>query len=206
MQLQGLYAITDNTLIPAERFVETVAQAIQGGARIIQYRDKSSDKAVQVEQALALSKLCHKQGVLFLVNDDVTLAKYVNADGVHLGAEDMPMCVARAIMGEDIVVGISCYNQLSLAQRAVNAGATYIAFGSFSSSTTKPEAVPADLSLLQEAKKTLSRPIVAIGGITPENGSELVAAGADCLAVISGVFAQTDVTAAAQQFAQLFEN
>lgn len=206
MQLQGLYAITDNTLIPQTRFIETVEQAIAGGAKIIQYRDKSSDKTLQVEQALALSKLCHKRDVLFLINDDVTLAKYVNADGVHLGTEDMPMCVARAIMGEHVIVGISCYNQLSLAQRAVSAGATYIAFGSFFTSVTKPEAVVAEISLLQKASKTLARPIVAIGGITPENGAELIAAGADCLAVISGIFAQSDVTAAAQRYAQLFKS
>jgi thiamine-phosphate pyrophosphorylase len=205
MQLQGLYIITDNALIPPTKFIETVEQAIAGGASIVQYRDKNSDKALQIEQALALRKLCHKQGVLFLINDDVTLAKYVNADGVHLGAEDTPMCVARAIMGENIVVGISCYNQLSLAQRAVNAGATYVAFGRFFSSATKPDAVPVEINLLQEARKTLTRPIVAIGGITPENGSELIAAGADCLAVIGGVFAQSDVTAAAQRYTQLFK-
>lgn len=205
MSLQGLYAITDSGLIPPERFIETVEQAIAGGARIIQYRDKNSHKTLQVEQALALKKLCQKRQVLFLVNDDVTLAKYVNADGVHLGAEDIPMCVARAIMGEHIVVGISCYNQLSLAQRAMSVGATYVAFGRFFSSATKPQAAIADLDLLKLAKKTLTCPIVAIGGITPENGYELVTAGADCLAVISGVFAQPDVRVAAQRYAQLFQ-
>jgi len=206
MQLQGLYAITDNTLIPPTRFIETVEQAIAGGVKMIQYRDKSSDKALQVEQALALCKLCHKRGVIFLVNDDVALAKYVNADGVHLGTKDIPMCVARAIMGEQVIIGISCYNQLSLAQRAVSANATYVAFGSFFPSVTKPEAISADISLLQTARKTLACPIVAIGGITPENGAELIAAGADCLAVISGVFAQANVTVAAQRYAQLFKS
>lgn len=206
MQLRGLYAITDNTLIPAHRFIETVEQAIAGGARIIQYRDKSDNKMLQAEQAYALSKLCRKKNVLFLINDDVALAKHVGANGVHLGNKDTPMCIARALLGENVVVGISCYNQLSLAQRAVSVGAAYVAFGSFFQSSTKPEAVLADPNLLREAKKTIQKPIVAIGGITPENGQDLISAGADCLAVVSGLFAQPDVTAAARRYTKLFQD
>ncbi|MDM8564752.1 thiamine phosphate synthase [Candidatus Halobeggiatoa sp. HSG11] len=200
--MQGLNAITDSKLISDANFIHSVELAIIGGARIIQYRNKQSDQ--HVEQAIAVKKLCQKYKIPLIINDNIQLAQQIKADGVHLGKEDSDLAIARNMLGEKAIIGISCYNKISLAQDAVAKGASYVAFGSFFSSTTKPQATPCEISILQQARKNLTCPIVAIGGITPSNGSDLIAAGADCLAVINGVFGQDDITAAAQKYAQLF--
>jgi thiamine-phosphate pyrophosphorylase len=202
--LHGLYAITDSTIIPPTRFVETVEQAIIGGARIIQYRDKSENHFLRLKLVQDLRQLCRQYHIPLIINDNMALAQSIGADGIHLGKHDTNVATARAVLGKDIIIGSSCYNQLSLAQQAVANGATYVAFGSFFASTLKPEAVRASLDLLREARQILTCPIVAIGGITPDNGADLVVAGADCLAVIQGLFGQSDVTAAAQRYAQLW--
>jgi thiamine-phosphate pyrophosphorylase len=143
---------------------------------------------------------------LFIINDDVTLAKETQADGVHLGREDAAIAQARKQLGSRAIIGVSCYNELARAEQAAAQGADYVAFGRFFPSRTKPQAVPASLDLLREAKKKLHIPVVAIGGITPENGASLIAAGANALAVIEGVFGQADVRAAAERYASLFKN
>lgn len=204
LSLYGLYAITDSVFIPTTRFVETIEQAIMGGAQVIQYRDKSHDKVRQLEQAQAIHNLCQKYQIPFLINDNVALAQQVEADGVHLGNNDVEISTARILLGDDAIIGASCYNQMDLARQALEEGATYVAFGSFFNSATKPQAVHASVDLLREAREIFDCPLVAIGGITPDNGAELIAAGADCLAVIQGVFGQTDVITAAQRYAQLF--
>lgn len=204
MQLRGLYVITDKHLIPKDRFVETVEQAIIGGAQVVQYRDKSDDLACRLDQLQGLNELCQKYQVPLIVNDDYTLLKFIPAQGIHLGKEDAQVTQVRESLGDQILIGVSCYNQFSLAQRALHEGANYVAFGSFFRSSTKPHAVTAGIELLQQAKRQLSCPVVAIGGITPENGAQLIAAGADCLAVIHGVFGQPDVAEAARHYAQLF--
>jgi len=203
--LHGLYAITDSALIPAENFSDTVEQAILGGTKIIQYRDKTQDATKQFEQAYILRQLCQKYHIPLIINDNIELARQIKADGVHLGKQDENIATARAILGDKAIIGISCYNQLNLAEHAVKMGADYIAFGRFFNSPTKPNAVQASIDLLRQAKQRFKNiPIVAIGGITPENGKQLIEAGADCLAVISGVFGQTDVKMATQQYAELF--
>jgi thiamine-phosphate pyrophosphorylase len=203
-RVAGLYAIADTQYLDDVRLALAVAEAIVGGARIIQYRDKKHGAKSRVQQASKLAKLCQQHGVLFIVNDDVELAKETGADGVHLGREDAAIADARERLGPKAIIGVSCYNELARAVGAEAQGADYIAFGRFFPSRTKPQAVPASLDLLREAKKKLSIPIVAIGGITPENGASLIAAGADALAVIEGVFGQAEVRAAAQRYAQLF--
>ncbi|HXH02278.1 MAG TPA: thiamine phosphate synthase [Candidatus Competibacteraceae bacterium] len=200
----GLYVLTDATLIPAERFVATVEQAIRGGARVVQYRDKSTDPLRRRAQAGALVALCRELGVPLIVNDDVELAREVGADGVHLGRDDERIRAARARLGAGHIIGASCYDELARARRAQAAGADYLAFGSFFPSPTKPAAVRAGATLLRQARCEFTLPLVAIGGITPDNGAELIAAGADNLAVISGVFGQPDVAAAAHRYAVLF--
>jgi len=202
MKIRGLYAITDPLLLPADRLVRAVDDAITGGARIIQYRDKHADP----ESAAALAGLCRSRGVLFLVNDDPVLAARVDAGGVHLGRDDPDLAAARALLGADRVIGISCYNELDLAHAAVRAGADYVAFGSFFPSAIKPRAVRAEPGLLRAARAELAVPIVAIGGITPDNGAQLVEAGADALAVINAVFGAHDITGAARRFARLFDD
>jgi len=200
----GLYAIADTHYLDDARLVDAVTRAVDGGARVIQYRDKKHDAGTRLRQASELAGRCHQHGVLFIVNDDADLARRARADGVHLGREDLTVAQARELLGPRAVIGVSCYNELPRALAAEAAGADYVAFGRFFPSRTKPQAVPAGLDLLRDARRKLRIPIVAIGGITPENGASLIAAGADALAVIEGVFGQTDVRAAAGRYAQLF--
>jgi len=201
--LRGLYAITDGS--PAPGLLPRVEAAIQGGARLIQYREKSADPARRVAEAQALSVLCSGHEVSFIVNDDVELAAAVGADGVHLGKDDGRVDAARVRLGPRAIIGVSCYDSLERALQAAHDGADYVAFGSFFASTSKPAAVRAPLSLLKEARARLPIPLCAIGGITPQNGGELVQAGADMLAVIQGLFSATDVGAAAKEYAGLFK-
>jgi thiamine-phosphate pyrophosphorylase len=201
---RGLYAITDQQLIPEGELGKRVSEAIDGGAAIIQYRDKSSARATRLEQATVLASLCRASKVVLIINDDVELARSVSAAGVHLGIDDDSVRAARAQLGDDAIIGVSCYNQLARARDAVAAGADYVAFGRFFASNTKPNAVTADIELLVDARHQLQVPIVAIGGITPDNGGALIAAGADYLAAIDGVFGQADVYAAALGYAGLF--
>ncbi len=201
----GLYAITDGSLIPAAELVTRVAQAIAGGATVIQYREKQLAAGERQQQAAALVELCNCHGVPLLVNDDVELAAAVGAAGIHLGKDDTAVRAARSRLGARAIIGVSCYNTLQRAQAAAAAGADYVAFGRFFPSRTKPDAVQAEAALLAQARRELDLPLVAIGGITPENGGTLLAAGANLLAVIHGVFGQPDVQAAAQRYKELFE-
>jgi len=204
LHVAGLYAIADTQYLDDARLIEAVTAAIAGDARVIQYRDKKHDAKTRIQQASELARLCHQHGVLFIVNDDVALAKQAGADGVHLGREDVPLTQAREQLGSAAIIGVSCYNELERALKAQAGGADYVAFGRFFPSRTKPQAVQADLALLREARQKLRVPIIAIGGITPENGASLITAGADALAVIEGVFGQADVRAATKRYAQLF--
>lgn len=201
---RGLYAITDAALLPDDRLVTAVEQALLGGARLVQYRDKSSDGARRLTQARALNALCRHHDVPLIINDDVELAAQIGAAGVHIGKDDPAFATARARLGATALIGVSCYDCLALALDAERAGADYIAFGAFFPSPTKPAEIQAPLGLLREAKITLTVPIVAIGGITPDNAPSLLDAGADALAVVSAVFAQPDIQAAARRFAALF--
>lgn len=202
--LTGLYAITDSQLTPGAALAPAVEAALRGGARVIQYRDKGSDTARRQQEADALNALCHAHGALLIVNDDVELAAAAGAAGVHLGRDDPQLNAARKRLGSGAIIGVSCYNQLPRAQAAAEQGADYVAFGRFFPSLTKPDAVAATPELLREARRALDLPLVAIGGITPENGGLLLEAGADMLAVIHGVFGQADIEAAARRFAELF--
>jgi len=203
-RLRGLYVITEDRRLGTRAITASVSAALRGGARIVQYRDKSRDRARRLDEATALAALCHRCGAVFLINDDLELAIASGAAGVHLGRDDADILNARKKMPVDSLIGITCYNEIERARRAAAQGADYIAFGSFFPSPTKPDAVHADLGLLRLARCELSLPVVAIGGISPENGAALVHAGADMLAVISAVFAAPDITAAAQAFAPCF--
>jgi len=201
---RGLYAITDALLIPDDRLTEAVEQAILGGARLIQYRDKSHDDARRLTQARTLNELCQHHEVPLIINDDVELAAQVGAAGVHVGKDDSAFAIARARLGGNALIGVSCYDRLDLALKAVRAGADYVAFGAFFPSPTKPTEIRASVALLRKARAALNVPIVAIGGITPDNAPLLLDVGADALAVVSGVFGQPDIQAAARRYANLF--
>ncbi|MGD2138359.1 MAG: thiamine phosphate synthase [Gammaproteobacteria bacterium] len=202
--MKGLYAITDSRLIPPGKLCSRVAQAIAGGAALVQYRDKQRRASERLREATALAALCRQHAVPLIINDDLELAAAVDAAGVHLGMADAAPGRARERLGETAIIGVSCYNRLERASEAVTAGADYIAFGRFFPSASKPEAEPATPALLREARARYNLPLVAIGGITPANGRQLIEAGADLLAVIHGVFGQPDVRAAAQAYAALF--
>lgn len=201
--IRGLYAITPNTPDTAA-LINLVRAASAHGARIIQYRNKSAAPELRLEQARALAALCDKSGAWLIVNDYAELARAVSAHGVHVGAEDADVAQARAVVGPRALVGVSCYNDFERARRAQEAGADYVAFGSFYPSATKPGAVRATLDLLQRARAELALPVVAIGGITVENAPRLIAAGADAIAVSSALFNAADVALAARRFSQLF--
>ena len=203
--LRGLYAITDAALQAPEQLVRRVQQAIEGGAVLIQYRDKSNNQSLRQQQARSLVELCNVRGATLIINDDTALAASVGAHGVHLGSDDTAIGEAREQLGDAAIIGISCYNQWPLAQQATEAGANYIAFGRFFASHTKPDAVQADLTLLKRAHCELDIPVAAIGGITSSNAGALIDAGADLLAVVHDVFAADDVCAAAQRYQTLFK-
>lgn len=204
-ELRGLYAITDSKLMPdTDSLLFHVEQALRGGARIVQYRDKSTDQAKRHRQALALVDLCNQFDRPLLINDDVELAKAVAAHGVHLGQSDGIVSQARAYLGQDQIIGNTCHDSLSLAQTAVEQQADYVAFGAFFPSSTKPNASPAPLTLLQEARSSLPVPVVAIGGINMDNAGQVIEAGADMVAVIHNLFANDDICAQAGHFQQLF--
>jgi len=202
--LRGLYVITEDRRLGRGQLVAAVESALRGGARIVQYRDKSADRQRRLDEARALKGLCERYRVPLLINDDLELALACEAAGVHLGRDDPDVLSARARLPAGSLVGISCYNRFDLAQEAAAQGADYVAFGSFFSSPTKPQAVRAQPDLLRRARRELAVPAVAIGGISPENGAALVQAGADMLAVISAVFAAPDITAAARAFTSCF--
>ncbi len=202
--LRGLYALTDAALQAPEQLAERVSLAIDGGATLIQYRDKSDDARARLQQARTLAALCRARGVLFIVNDDVALAAGCDAHGVHLGRTDMELRAARRLLGSEALIGVSCYNDLSLARAAAAGGADYLAFGRFFPSRTKPAALQADPELLRQARRELSRPLAAIGGISADNAGQLIAAGADMLAVVHSVFGATDIRAAATAISARF--
>ena len=200
----GVYAITDAQLMPPSVFLARAEAALRGGARVLQYRDKSNDAARRLAEARGLRALCARYGALFVVNDDPALARAVAAPALHAGEDDAPMDELRRELGEEIIIGVSCYGSVERAQRAVAAGADYVAFGSFFPSITKPHAPVVDLGVLRQARQALAVPIVAIGGITAANGGALIAAGADSLAIVSALFATPAVEAATRRCAALF--
>jgi thiamine-phosphate pyrophosphorylase len=197
---RGLCVITDG---PRPDLLDVVTQALDGGARLLQYRDKSADSTRRHSEATALRQLCDTYAVPLIINDDIALALAVAADGVHLGRDDGDVAAARAVLGRDAIIGVSCYDSLQRAKAAVSAGANYIAFGAFFPSPTKPLAARAPIELLRQSA-ALGVPRVAIGGITLDNAPSLVEAGADYLAVISAVFGVSDTRHSAQRFTNLY--
>jgi len=194
MKLRGLYAVTPE----GEDLERKVRLALEGGIALLQYRSKRRNRA----QAAAVVRLAREFGVPVIINDDVQLALELGAGGAHLGRDDGDLGRARARLGSRIL-GASCYNDLALARGAVAIGADYVAFGSMFASPTKPQAARASLALLGDAK-TLGVPLAAIGGITLENAPQLIAAGADLLAVISDLFDAPDIRARAEAYGKLF--
>ena len=205
MKLRGLYAITDSQLL-AGRFLSHVEAALEGGVCLLQYRDKSDDAARRLREAEGLLKLCERYGTQVLINDDAELAARLGV-GVHLGQTDGPLTPARALLGRQAIIGSTCHASLELAAQAASEGASYVAFGRFFNSVTKPGAPAANIELLEQARAQVKLPIAVIGGITLDNAAPLVAHGADLLAVIHGLFgadSAQEVTRRARAFNALF--
>jgi thiamine-phosphate pyrophosphorylase len=202
-KISGLYAITPD-ITDTPELLRKVRLALQGGARVLQYRNKLADTVLKLQQASALIALTREFNVTYIVNDDAALAAQVDADGVHLGGEDGSVAAARALLGDAKLIGVSCYNRAPLALAAIQQGADYVAFGAFFSSSVKPKAVKAEVAMLREVRSEVHVPIVAIGGITLLNGALLIEAGADSLAVISALWDAPNIEASAKEFSTLF--
>ncbi len=203
-QLKGLYAITDENLISKQYFNRAVESALKGGAKIIQYRDKSNDQKKRLVQATALRLLCKRYEALCIINDDIELAKAIDADGVHLGKDDSSIAQARKALGDDAIIGVSCYNDITIAIEAEKNTADYVAFGAIFSSSTKPDATVAGLDIISQAKRQLSIPVCTIGGITEDNLQQVVQHGADMSAVISSLFSSSDILQSANNLSKHF--
>ena len=203
-KLNGLYVITDPNLIPAgrEALSSAVEDALWGGARIVQYRNKTAPYDQQLAEAKALRSVTLEYGAIFLINDSLELCLASDADGIHIGQSDGSIKAIRERLGSRFL-GVTCHNSIALANRAIDQGADYCAFGAMFPSPTKPQAKPCSLATLQEASK-LPVPICAIGGINTENALKVRNHGANMLAVISGVFGQPSVRASAKAFASFF--
>ncbi|WP_278439295.1 thiamine phosphate synthase [Pseudomonas oryzihabitans] len=204
--LRGLYAITDSALLAEGRLLPYVEAALQGGARLVQYRDKSGDASRRQDEAAALADLCRQHGAQLIINDDLALARRLGV-GLHLGQKDGSLAAARADLGADALLGGTCHASLELAEAAAQAGVNYLAFGRFFASSTKPDAPPAPLELLDQARSRFALPVCAIGGVTLDNGPLLLDHGVDLLAVVHSLFSAAsagEVERRARTFAQLF--
>ena len=199
---RGLYLITPDDA-DTDRLLARVVPLLAHAA-CLQYRNKTACAQLRERQAVALLAACRAANRPLLVNDDVALAARISADGVHLGEHDGDIAAARTVLGNDARIGASCYDDPALARAAIDSGADHVAFGAFFASPTKPLARHATPQLLRDAA-ALGVPRVAIGGITPDNARPLVAAGADLIAVISGVFGAPDPVAAAHAYAACFD-
>ena len=199
---RGLYPVTDGR--SGDALFDLVAALLRGGAVLLQYRAKGVPAGRRREESTALLALCRKHGVPLIINDDLALAVAIGADGVHLGRDDATLAEARAALGTSAIIGVSCYADIGRARAAAVDGADYIAFGSLFPSTTKPEAVPAPLALLGQARHELTLPVCGIGGITLDNAGAVVTAGGDLLAVISDLAKAPDPEAHAAAYRALF--
>lgn len=205
LSLSGVYAITDDVLLPGNKLFSAVETALAAGVGLLQFRSKLHSADVRQQHALVLRQLTARYQAALIINDDVELAAAVQADGVHLGQRDGNVAAARAALGDDAIIGRTCHADLDLALQAQQEGASYVAFGRFFPSKTKPDAPPASIELLRQARSTLQLPIVAIGGVNAENGAALIEAGADMLAVIHSLFGSDQVAANVSELTALFD-
>jgi thiamine-phosphate pyrophosphorylase len=201
--IKGLYAITPDSA-DLNTLIQKTKSAIEGGAFMVQYRSKIQDRDVKLQQCAAILRLCREYEIPCIVNDDVEMCRILEADGVHLGEKDDNIAEVRHILGEDVIIGSSCYDQLDRAKSAQKEGASYVAFGAMFPTPTKPNAPRATLALLKEAKREIQIPIVAIGGITVNNAHDVIKTGIDAIAVINSLYEAKSIKETAETFAKMF--
>jgi thiamine-phosphate pyrophosphorylase len=201
--IKGLYAITPD-MADSNSLLKKTQLAIEGGAFMVQYRSKIQDRDVKIQQCAAILRLCREYKIPCIVNDDVDMCRVLEADGVHLGKKDDNIAEVRSILGEDAIIGSSCYDQLNRAKKAQKEGASYVAFGAMFETLTKPHAPRATLELLREAKSQIQIPIVAIGGITMNNAHDVIETGIDAIAVINSLFEAKTIKETAEIFSKMF--
>ena len=203
--LKGLYVITDQKLIPRDRFIETVEKAIQGGAKIIQLREKDTPEEEIIRLGKELLKITRRYGIPLIINDSPKLAMEIGADGVHLGKDDTEISEARKILGGEAIIGVSCYGDIERGLQAEKEGADYLAFGTPFFTPTKPDRKTTPFEILKEAKRRIKTiPIFAIGGITKGNAKSVLETGVDGIAVITAVFSSPNPEEAARNLADFF--
>ena len=201
--IKGLYVITPD-MTDLNTLIHKTKLAIEGGAFMVQYRSKMQDRVVKMQQCAAILRLCREYDVPCIINDDVEMCHILEADGVHLGVNDDNIAEVRRILGEDAIIGSSCYDQLERAKQAQKEGASYVAFGAMFSTPTKPNAPRASLELLSEAKREIHIPIVAIGGITVNNAHDVIETGIDAIAVITSLYEAKSIKETAETFLKMF--
>ncbi|KRT66887.1 MAG: thiamine-phosphate pyrophosphorylase, thiamine-phosphate pyrophosphorylase [Candidatus Dadabacteria bacterium CSP1-2] len=203
--LKGLYVITDQKLIPRDRFIETVEKAIRGGAKIIQLREKDTPEEEIIRLGKELLKITRRYGIPLIINDSPKLAMEIGADGVHLGKDDTEISEARKILGGEAIIGVSCYGDIERGLQAEKEGADYLAFGTPFFTPTKPDRKTTPFEILKEAKRRIKTiPIFAIGGITKGNAKSVLETGVDGIAVITAVFSSPNPEEAARNLADFF--
>ena len=202
-RISGLYAITPDQS-DTDDLLNKTQQVLEGGARLVQYRNKSADKMLLKEQAKSLLQLCRAYKIPLIINDHIDLAMAIDADGVHVGLGDIPVSAARERFGQGKIIGASCYNNLHLALQAEESGSDYVAFGAFFPSETKTDTVPVSTNLVDYAKQKVTVPIVGIGGIRLINAAAVIDSGCDAIAVCNDLFGTGNITARALQYTQLF--
>jgi thiamine-phosphate pyrophosphorylase len=202
--IRGLYAITPDTA-DLDTLIQRTRLAIEGGAFMVQYRSKILNHDVKIQQCAAILLLCREYEVPCIVNDDVEMCRILKADGVHLGEKDDNIAEVRRILGEDAIIGSSCYDQLNRAQKAQKEGASYVAFGAVFETPTKLHAPRATLKLLREAKSQVQIPVIAIGGITMNNAHDVIETGVDAIAVITSLYESNSIKETAETFSRMFQ-
>ena len=202
--IKGLYAITPDSA-DLNTLIQKTKSAIEGGAFMVQYRSKIQDRDVKMQQCAAILRLCREYEIPCIVNDDVEMCRVLEADGVHLGEKDDNIAEVRHILGEDAIIGSSCYDQLNRAKSAQKEGASYVAFGAMFPTSTKPNAPRASLALLKEAKREIQIPIVAIGGITVNNAHDVIKTGIDAIAVITSLYEAKSIKETAETLSKMFQ-
>ncbi|MEK7302786.1 MAG: thiamine phosphate synthase [Pseudomonadota bacterium] len=202
-EISGLYAITPD-LENTNDLLNKVQQALEGRVQLIQYRNKLANEILRRKQAKLLLQLCREYGIPLIINDHLDLAIEIDADGLHVGQDDISVTKARNQFGQDKIIGASCYNNLNLAVQAEKEGADYVAFGAFFSSLTKPNTISVTMDLVDQAKKKISLPIVAIGGIKLANARTVIQGGCAAVAVCNDLFHTENIKTTATQYSQLF--